>query len=380
MADTPLHNIFLRSLHMPRRELAHLPDYRGRLRDYRRRLIEADRFSLDADAVWETTDRADYDRKHVMDRVHLARLPYPEIWLEYSQREKVTANFYAGRGPRPGDGVPELVGFLIRRVDERPDAWIATKVIHQSDNIPVNDASHGLCFFEYMFDAESNRPIRHLGSRMSVAAGPPHWLRFGSNVTPEVTSKLLLGVPTGDPEYDPLDEAANKVAVSLEPLWRSKMDAEVKAKPSRAKALGEMLSYDLEEIRGEVRFLITALALINEVPILVTDTAPPRRSFLTQGGMRPYLSHRTISLNVPAIKKAKKSPYEFLHEATRRKRHKVRAHTRRFYAPSGALMYEKWIKEHLRGDERLGWVTHDYQIKSPDGRRTRERLRAEEPK
>lgn len=364
MVGMPLHNLFLRDLFKQDKSLiASVPDYKTYTQGLRRSLIEAQRFALDTHATWEIVDRADLDVKHLMDRVQLAHLPYEKVWIEYNQHDKIEANFYAGRGPKPlVDEVAPLAGFLIKRVDGRPDAWIAQKV-QALDNGEVLPR-HGLDLFEYLFDASSAYPIKRLaGSRSVLDDGV-----FSAEV--ETIATTLWGKTALLEENDTLNEARNKGGLAVSRLWRGDVVGAISSDPrnktEHLRRATSILSAHMREMIGELRFLVTAIALMNEVPIIVSDDVRPQKpTFLAGGRMQPYLTHRTVRINVPAIKKKGRTVSEILYEAgSKKRRHMVRRHQRTYLNPDGSIRKIKWIEEHERGDASLGWVTHDYAVGS----------------
>jgi hypothetical protein len=365
MLDTPLHEAFYKSLHKPAKLFDVGRDYRPQLMSYRRRLERAQRFVLDPSAVWEIVERADLDLAHLMDRVQLAMLPFDDIWIEYSQREKVNATYAAGRGPEPDHDVPERVGFLIRRAGG-PEQWIATRVSsfeeHSNDQaVRLLKASHGLTMFEYMFDASSPEPIKELGGTRAFLGDLPHNMIIGSDLDFVAVARGLWGAKLAT-EDDPLEEADKKATIALNPLWKAWFDHK-NVGTSATIDLADIIVTEFMEMRGELRFLVVALAIMNEVPILLTDSTPSERRFYGGGRMQPYLTHRTVEINIPAITRKQKSVADYLNvAASKKRRHLVRGHMRRYRDPRGQIVKERWIEAHARGSAELGWVNHDYEV------------------
>lgn len=364
MVGTPLHNLFLRDLFKSDKTMsASVSDYKRYTQGLRRDIIEAQRFILDTHATWEIVDRADLDTKHLMDRVQLAHLPYEKVWIEYNQHDKIEANFFSGRGPKPEtDAVAPMAGFLIKRVDGRPDAWVAQKVQAEGDGELL--VKHGLDVFEYFFDASSAYPIKRLAGRRSVLDDGV----FSSD--PQTVATALWGQAALLEENDPLREAFNKGSMAISHLWREQINATIASDPVNKipylTRTTQFMSGYMKEMIGELRFLVTALALMNEVPIIVSDEVRPHKpTFLAGGRMQPFLTHRTVSINVPAIKRKRRTVADILYEAgSKKRRHMVRRHRRTYLNPDGSIKQVKWIEAHERGDANLGWVTHDYAVGS----------------
>jgi hypothetical protein len=367
--DTPLHQEFYASLHKARKHFDINRDYRPRLMSYRRRLQEAQRFVLTDSAVWEIVERADLDLGDLMDRVQLAMLPFNEVWIEYNQHEKVSANYAAGRGPEEDlDGVPERVGFLMRRAGG-PNQWIATRVtswdgadLHGVHRF-VRD-SHGLSMFDYVFDAESTEPIIELGGQKSFVNDLPKQLR-STNLDPVAVARGLWGAQFKT-EDDPLEEADKKATIAFNPLWRDWYHDNLE-KRGGAQRIADILVEEFMQLRGEMRFLVVALAIMNEVPILLSDEHKSEKTFYAKGRNQPFLTHRTVEINIPAITLKKKTVADYLNiAAAKKRRHMVRGHMRRYRDRTGRVVKEKWIEAHARGSAELGWVNHDYEVKKAE--------------
>jgi hypothetical protein len=143
------------------------------------------------------------------------------------------------------------------------------------------------------------------------------------------------------------------------------------------------LRYLLTEWSGIVRRVWALLATIDNLPITKGDVRQSR-GFLARGRIRKYLSHRTITLNVPAKKDTRVLARRMI-AAAHRKRHRVRGHWRDDWRnpPSKNCNPHLWeavddeanhircalchgrqtyIAKHERGDAALGWVDHDYRV------------------
>ena len=141
--------------------------------------------------------------------------------------------------------------------------------------------------------------------------------------------------------------------------------------------------YLLTEWLGVLRRVWSLLATIDHLPLLKGEVRQSK-GFLARGRIRKYLSHQTITLNVPAKRDTRVLARKVIAIA-HRKRHEVRGHWRddwrnppgKFCNPhlweclddsadlircNGCNGRQIYIRKHERGDASLGYVTHDYRV------------------
>jgi hypothetical protein len=111
------------------------------------------------------------------------------------------------------------------------------------------------------------------------------------------------------------------------------------------------------EMRGELRYVWSLLAAINDLPVGIRKVERSR-GFMAKRNYQKFMSHSVISLILPKRMTEQKLA-KLLVGISRRRAHEVRGHFRTV----GADKRKTWIKEHIRGDASLGWVTHSYQVK-----------------
>jgi hypothetical protein len=139
---------------------------------------------------------------------------------------------------------------------------------------------------------------------------------------------------------------------------------------------------------GQMRWLVTALAMLNEVPVRADYVQPSHSMRAPRSKRHNFLDYHKCSLRLP---KTRPIPYleRYLANVERKHRaHEVRGHWRTYlhesYCPTeehaweydhdngyrlcGKCMgYSRFIHEHVRGDASLGWVKKDYVIKKDHG-------------
>ncbi len=340
---------------------------------YRDDVTKAVKFTLGDDAMYHIVVRGTQDHTKLPERVPLACLPYETVWLEYDNHTRIRAQHSIGTSDLPDERTPRRAGFLLRRAYDRPTAWNATKVFDPRSGM------NGLSALVYMFDAESDRPIEVLGAYSNIAERA---LRYGypGNDLDELKRALncpLWGYSQITSHTAMLEKLFNHASYSFEPAYLSLMEAMVQTGKWTTKTTEKILTEAVTENAGDMRFLTTALALINEVPVTYTDDTR-QGSFLAGGRPRKFFSNSIITLNVPAMKR--RSVMQFLDraaaKAAKRKRHRVRGHWRTADKPRGALWemyvdretgqarYRRWIEHHLRGDASMGWVNQEYNVKA----------------
>lgn len=367
MVDTPLHNQFYKSLHERDATIGHREGYSGATAYFRRMMRDADRFVIDNTASTEVMERS-RELNRLMDRCQIANLPFETIWIEYDNRHRIRKAHELGmtiEKTNP-DEIPNKVGFLIQRLNDRPNSWVAFRVVDI-------DILHGMAPIGYLFDAESTKPISKLGrwdsySPQGILGQAPLEVQ---NMIDKLTTNVAIGhyvwgINPGS-KYDQFNEANNIASIVENPLWAifsKNFDAR---KYDRSDMLAEIYAEALIEYRGELRFIATFLALLNSVPTTYVSTDKKPGSFRANGRMQPYFTHRTVSLNISAI--GRKSISRMMNECAlqaRRRAHKVRGYFRPLRDDTGRIIdpHWKWVEAHVRGDPRLGWVHHDYEVEN----------------
>jgi hypothetical protein len=108
---------------------------------------------------------------------------------------------------------------------------------------------------------------------------------------------------------------------------------------------------------GLMRRVWTLLATINDLPVMFTQPRRLAHGFRARAQCRRFLEHKVITLTVPVAE------YRQVARATvaqaKRRAHMVRGHWRKDWRHPDLRI---WIKEHVRGEVKLGLVTHDYRV------------------
>lgn len=441
------------------------------LASLRMELMRTHRFSLDDDFVRlasEVSIRT--SPESLLSRLGSALLPYEDTWLEFDPRVKVEvgrliAGAKDGRGP---EGVPPRMGVLLRRDGRRPTAWSAlifSPVTLSSDlranhygnlTLPLPSA--------FLFDSDEVERFEKVGKVWSwrsffsgansdldsTVFGKPERDQLGviaddmrsliwGYVLGEGNSNLgeMFGLDKDVSQRDILDRFEEKVTIpgmmakdtpkflerhgdvgvsplSLELVMvairntfprKGKMDSAFKS---------WMVNYAecLISQAGFVKFMVTILCMLNEVPIATREVIP-RGSRRTGDHFRRELPFSEVTLRLPRVKSAARYVARKVAGGGRKRRHDVISHWRSYVPDEMRLIgdeesketrldvvcpivgdvvppvrshaweydqedhlyrtcakcgtFSRLVKEHLRGDESLGWVSKSYVIKASGG-------------
>jgi hypothetical protein len=136
----------------------------------------------------------------------------------------------------------------------------------------------------------------------------------------------------------------------------------------------------MKETMGEVRAAFMLLASLNRIPT-VYDHVRPQKGYVAKGNYRRFFEHTVIRLTLPAHRSPKTLALRVL-VAARRKGHEVRGFWRNDWRhprtpgcdhvwinrDEHSLVCQHcegrrlWIKPHHRGDDRIGYILHDYSV------------------
>lgn len=128
--------------------------------------------------------------------------------------------------------------------------------------------------------------------------------------------------------------------------------------PERNEFPADIKLRSLTEWIGEMRFVWSLLAAINDIPVGVREVKPSK-GYYAKGKYRNFVTHSVISILIPKNRTAQTLAKEVV-AISRRRAHQVRGHWRRDWRHEG---HKIWVREHQRGDAALGFVTHDYEVK-----------------
>ncbi len=351
-------------------------------------------FSLVADLAEVASQLADTSEKTLRSYLHSARLPFPIMWLEC---DHALAMEHIGRpadGWRLHEADPIRVGWLIMESPPGTGRYTMTRVSSLVDpddgQVKANlspviqmwsadvrlDVTNGFTSLTGQVDPEILRAIRTINAE-------PTYSRMAWRDYSSPTEELPWRID------DALEEEARK-----SPLYQTNValleprTLELCVKPITPdqstiyERAVDMLFAGMVDQKGELGFVVAALALMNELPVRYVPYRPSG-NLRTGGRLRPYMSSSIVSLEVPATRRRIKDIQKHLKhagEAAKRARHEVRGHWRhaktlpryednhhrweRHYDPitEEPQGWRMWIPNHERGDANLGWVKQSYNV------------------
>lgn len=304
------------------------------VRALQKALISARRFVLDDEMSAFTTDLAyapleKYDQAGAIaamdDLRRLSRLPHSSMWIELNMRRRCErARAYGIEHRAEG---PHRIGWLLMQHPQIETAFMALHCV--SDTIVGGDYENlkpvaSAATFGYQWRADDD--------------GPLAWLPLKLIDHPESTLTGFMGYKS---------DFAGLVETPFLKRGKKLLDA----------VPFVHLRSHVNELAGDLRYLWALLAAINDVPVGY-ETVRPSKGYVSRGVYRKYLEHSVIHLKVPHRVSIKVLATQVMGIA-RRRAHQVRGHWRRNHKKPGERM---WVREHVRGDDRLGFVTHDYQV------------------
>lgn len=361
---------------------------------YRVEMRHSHRFILTDDFVEMATHMSMVPATKTLARLQYATLPYDTTWIEFNLRAKmkVIKELYAHDMSLVDVG--HRMGMLLQRINDT-DA-VCTLV----SEIDGDATPHITCYFfsteERAFD-RINGPT--FGSRVLSLTGYP-----GEPVGEDHVGKACLWGYTGKHSEDPAI-LTKQVSMPYRPERDDMFTPEfllrhgdpgvtrmhdvyktvAKEKGDPDTIIVRLIATELKEFTGTVRWLITVLAMLNEVPVHSEQVIRSHQMRINHFTKHKLVDYHRVSLKLP-----KKNPIKYYErrlnpeEIRRRKAHEVRAHWRTYlhaehcgyeehdwtydndsgYRLCGKCMaYGRLIHEHIRGNADLGWVRKDYVLK-----------------
>jgi hypothetical protein len=348
------------------------------LLQYRIDMRKAHRFVLDNEFTEYVTRMAAATAEKTLARLQYATLPYETTWIEFDCRVKVrVANEIAGT-PSDLSDVPPRLGMLIQRINDT-DA-VCSLVSEIANGVLPHQVSYFFSTVERDFTTD------HFGCT-PFSPSLPAFLRTAA-LWGYADGKLETRKRAGSVS-ELLDPRGLKTPVFLERhgvLGLSRLHAsffDVFVHRGQEDNLNRATVIEAREFMGQIRWLVAALGMLNEVPVR-TDHIQPSHSMRAGATRHNFVDYHKCTLRLP---KTRPIPYleRYLSNVERKHRaHEVRGHWRTYlheqhcaaeqhdweydhvdgYRLCGKCMaYGRFIHEHVRGDASLGWVKKDYVVK-----------------
>ena len=372
--------------------------HRAILGRIRQSLRSASRFSLDDDTVRLICEMTREHKKLELWSI-LARLPFDRVWIEFDLHVKVGTFAEMGTLVQKFDPteVSYAAGYLLEKDLDSKTRWTAQEFVSEERRHRKEEVFTQPCMLVFDPNGSSIQPCR--GStrwRQPTLSQRPNFprhpvvIRDGSGssyelkdtfVDPEFTMVGLIepkSIENGETRLMAPDWVANKVAVVPDPIWAQWVEGP---------KLDSIMAIDVRERSSVLKWLIVALAMINDAPKTVKHIARTGSQF-TRGGPIKYLDHHIVTINVPKGTQ-RRSVSRILDKASvhaSRAWHTVRGHWavveygKAFAGVCKHLPTEvdgdyalctrcerliKWKEfPHGRGDPRLGIISHDYEVEA----------------
>ena len=377
--------------------------YRDHYANYRRILPQARPFSINNRALEVALEMSTEGPEKMAERLFMARLPFPKVWIELDFHERVRIGNKLGIATELEPTAPERLGWLLQEDPSDPLRWSATTWVSVDDEKPAHVPHKGellssMSMVTWLIDTANRAPPERIGNsngleksfldgviKVTDAAEDRHgdeaWRSFahlgwGYRAAETVGFDIPMSV-------DPMSQLtiAPTLKSSINTGWEP-MSYQIWKEGHATEEMRRLYVTTAMEARGDVRLIATLLALINEVPIVETPTET-KGSFSGAGGMiRKYLTNKTVTINIPS-----KKPLGQIRKIIARKikshkaRHEVRGHWRtiihkndhwrKVTQPDGTIervfiakgqLERVWVSHHERGDAAYGFVKHDYQV------------------
>ena len=367
---------------------------------YRKAMRFAHRFVLDKEFVEYATELSStVTPEKLLSRLGFATLPYETTWIEFDLHAKVrTMRRIHGLGGMPS-GVGPRMGVLLERVNDT----VATvtmvadggKIVSPNLTGYVYSTDERTLRFDQMFNGLTPFDAAYRSDRLKkmplfadVMSDPE-----SAGLLQRVSHGALWGFGDSSGVLSTTREMIDHIRIPEFLMRHGELafsrfyDFFENADRTRLAKMGnvsKVISDEITEFSGMMRWLVIVLAMLNEVPTRSQFVQP-------QHTMRAGLTRRVAAFDyhMLTLRLPKTRPVPYLERKLsnverRHKAHEVRQHWRTYlhdqhcatyehvweydhengYALCGRCMgYRRRIPEHVRGDASLGWTHKDYSIK-----------------
>ena len=381
------------------------------LQSYRQDMRKAHRFVLDNDFVRYASEiSSTTPPAKLLARVSLASLPYDITWIEFDLKTKVRtmrAIHKMDDSKFDYDQVADRLGLIIRRLS---DTEMVVEMVCETHG-DYGLIGTTICYFfsvrEYSFTQNDGRGTGcrpFMGPDLATVRKNAFDTGHRRNITEEDAEVIraigpasLWGYSYGG-KSTVIDKMAQMKDLRLPEFlmrhgtlgtgrMRSIIEGLVPTSGTEpvANTIASLLVSETTEFTGMMRWIVTVLAMLNEVPTRADFVKPTHtmRAGLTKR-VAAFDYHR-LALRLPKTKVFAYIERKLRNVERRHKAHEVMAHWRTYlhveqacppdehaweydeehgYALCGKCMgYRRRIPEHVRGDPKLGWVQKSYVVK-----------------
>jgi hypothetical protein len=338
---------------------------------YRMALRNAHRFEIDDEFVRYSSEVSNTTFSgQLLQRINSAVMPYPTVWVEFNLHEKVrTAERMGALKEKfvPAE-VPERCGLLFERDPENISRWAMTVVTTRPS---LKDGKK-------IGEVVVPHPVVYLFDPQEVIGPISGYKEFRDEKLHRLMGALAWGYR---------DETQKIIASPR--LWRTIRLGQSKvfeyiwqnSGSNRDQSRCEF-EHDAHENMGFIRWAITVLAMMSEIPTYRGFVEPQGRH-MVGGQSKRFMDWHRVSLKLPKRRPRQWIDYKLKRaDARKHKLHEVMGHWRTYLSPSamnkrcdhdwlvdhdnGYRLCEKCesfgrrIKEYWRGDAALGIIRKEY--------------------
>ena len=351
--------------------LKHEPIFRQRSKITYNTMRKAVRFVLDddfTDFAMEASIRA--TASDLMDQFALFRLPHPTMWIEWNEQKRqaslrrvVDSLGLPNDDDLLTDSYPDHVGYLFEdspAIAYEHDAYMATSFMPLDEKVAISPVSLMIA----AQTEESGWQDHH------IAEWHKEWTQQQSsqkNIEEYRKQNIASVFDTLGPwwiqqVYQDTPQEAAKMGYVLGSHMRLIQGTGIDFFPQSYREWREdtasiMTKAGMDMMRGDSRFLITVMAILNYDWIIKTPKEPSSRKYRF-GKFHRGNAHIEVSLDLPKWQGVTINAKGFGANETLRRQHGVRGHWR-YYRKAGRRV---WIDAHVRGDPKLGVITKDYTL------------------
>lgn len=351
-------------------------DRRQHLKCYSSLIRRARPYTLDDDSVHLITELAsaeDISSKLASYR-RLARLPFEVVWIEMDYAARFAAMKAAGsiEGDMPEDA-PLRIGWLLQQITDT--SWRSVSIVQYDPGLTESGRSVDAFAIanvvstegplENFYPVSRDPEIREAVTRMNgpahaVANSEEYDIAMGQvaawGLGSQKTGKKLMHLP---------EHLIGSNAIDLPLSWEPIIE-KVSAGMSRSKKVDLVMKHmaeSMNEVLGDLRFLCTALATLNNVPLTYEDFRRPGTRMIA-GGMKPYMINRLVRIGLPKTLRRTKTIKGMLKLAERSmRRHEVSGYWKNVRCGPGRSQVKKtWVTSYWRGDASLGFVNQEREV------------------
>ena len=365
MADVEFVNQALAALANPKRGFAtYNKSKQGdwQIRQQQRRLVEATKFTVSDSLLAHAVKASFVPPDKLLAACELAVPPFENMWIEWDshlQRELMAAE-YASRGIEYGnvgrEGGLSRVAYHIDVVRGLP-CYNFFGIEDPTDDLFF--ISHGVYLRnESVITPSEMLSRRHVDYRKDITHQDiiDQQKMYGMHLLSRHYVELWAGQPECWPD---LDRLYHRMAFGTHVLGQVvHPDISEGMRPDYAHRLFESA---LNAITGDMRLLITLLALVNYPHHIIERKAEVGIPQISHGRRVPRNEVRVLEIDLPKPKGVKRYEKMFKGGGGQKRQHVRRGHWRNYHHKDGRVT-RRWIEEQTVGNPALGVIEHEYKL------------------